>query len=122
MMDSTTEILDRLWQRRAETCLRTQKNPESFVVSPQEYCQLRLDCTPLQLAIQCGPGEGIKVFGIPVVALQDVFVHSSQFNWIASELGHNPASLPRENGQRYFDWVGGGIRYWDGWREMPSGR
>ncbi|WP_164241954.1 hypothetical protein [Stenotrophomonas maltophilia] len=122
MMDITKDILNRLWQRRAEVYQRTHKNPESFVVSPQEYCQLQLDCTPQQGAIQCGPGDGIKAFGIPVVALQDVFVHKSQFNWVASELGHHLASLPRENGQRYFDWLGGGIRYWDGWREMPSGR
>ncbi len=65
---------------------------------------------------------GMKNNAIPAVVLHDVFVHKSQFSWIASELGHDPASLPRENGQRYFDWVGGGIRYWDGWREMPSGR
>lgn len=67
--------------------------------------------------------DGTKnILDRPVVALKDVFVHKSLFNWVASELGHDPASLPRENGQRYFDWVGGGIRYWDGWREMPIGR
>jgi len=121
-MDITKDILNRLGQRRAEVYQRTQKVPEWFGVSPHEFCQLQMECTPVQGAIQSEPSGGIRVFGIPVVALQDVFVHKRQFNWVASELGHDPASLPRENGQRYFDWLGGGIRYWDGWREMPSGR
>ncbi|MGH8037188.1 MAG: hypothetical protein ACREPD_05555 [Stenotrophomonas sp.] len=121
MRDDTKEILERLWKRREEVYLSTQKRPEVFVVSPQEHCQLRADCAPMQSAIQWGPGDGMTAFGIPVIVLQDVFVHKSQFNWIASELGHDPASLPRENGQRYFDWVGGGIRYWDGYRGIPRG-
>lgn len=54
--------------------------------------------------------------------LHPVFLPAPLFLMCARELGHDVASLPREGGQRYFDWVGGGIRYWEGHRMIPHGR
>jgi len=51
-----------------------------------------------------------------------VFIPKALFAKAARELGYDVASLPREGEQRYFDWVGGGIRYWEGHRTMPNGR
>lgn len=48
-----------------------------------------------------------------------VFLHRPLFLRMMQLHGVDPASLPREKGQRYWDWIGGAIRYWDGWREMP---
>lgn len=53
--------------------------------------------------------------------LHSVFIPKALFLKCARELGHDVASLPTEGGQRYFDWAGGGIRYWEGYREMPRG-
>ncbi|MCF3486994.1 hypothetical protein [Stenotrophomonas maltophilia] len=54
--------------------------------------------------------------------LRSVFLHKGFLKRVVADLGIDYKSLPTENGQRYYDWVGGGIRYWDGWREMPLGR
>lgn len=54
--------------------------------------------------------------------LHSIFLHKGFLKRVAADLGVEYDQLPTENGQKYYDWVGGGIRYWDGWREMPCGR
>lgn len=59
--------------------------------------------------------------GTADVSLHPVFIPRALFAKAARELGHDVAGLPSEGGQRYFDWVGGGIRYWEGHRMVPHG-
>ncbi|HHA1219515.1 TPA: hypothetical protein ACOEFN_001032 [Stenotrophomonas maltophilia] len=54
--------------------------------------------------------------------LHSVFLHAGFLKRVVAELGVDYDSLPTQNGQKYYDWARGGIRYWDGWREMPLGR
>ena len=57
----------------------------------------------------------------PALPHANVFLHHPLFLRMMQLHGVDPALLPQESGQRYWDWVGGGIRYWDGWRKMPHG-
>lgn len=54
--------------------------------------------------------------------LRPLFIPRAIFLKCARELGHDVDRLPSEGGQRYFDWVGGGVRYWEGHRTIPHGR
>lgn len=57
----------------------------------------------------------------PRPQLSDVFLHRGQFLMMMQDRGIDAHGLPEQDGQRYWDWVGGGIRYWDGWRKLPHG-
>lgn len=74
-----------------------------------------------RVAAGVSDGADLCTLGTADSPLHSVFIPKGLFVKCARELGHDVASLPSEGGQRYFDWVGGGIRYWDGYREMPRG-
>lgn len=74
-----------------------------------------------RVAAGVSDGADLCTLGTADSPLHSVFIPKGLFVKCASELGHDVASLPSEGGQRYFDWVGGGIRYWEGHREMPRG-
>ncbi len=74
-----------------------------------------------RLAAGVSDGADLCTLGTADSPLHSVFIPKGLFVKCARELGHDVASLPSEGGQRYFDWVGGGIRYWDGHRMLPHG-
>lgn len=55
---------------------------------------------------------------IPATGMADVFLPPGEFDMVVRAQGIETQSLA---GQQYWEWQGGGIRYWRGHREMPSG-
>lgn len=74
-----------------------------------------------RLAAGVSDGADLCTLGTADSPLHSVFIPKGLFLKCARELGQDVSSLPSEGGQRYFDWVGGGIRYWDGYRMIPHG-
>lgn len=49
-------------------------------------------------------------------------MHRPQFRQFMRSMGVEIQTLPVEGGRHYYDWEGGGIRYWSGHREIPRSR
>jgi|GEM_PF-1420922 len=82
----------------------------------------RADPSPLGTAdVLASALEYLSAPEPPRAPLADVFMHRAHFRLLMKDRAVDPQSLPEQDGQRYWDWVGGGTRYWDGWRELPNG-
>lgn len=61
-------MLDVLWERRREVYGRTGKLPTDFILTPEEFCQLRAEATPVTsyAVFNSGAEFGYMAFGIPL--------------------------------------------------------
>lgn len=57
----------------------------------------------------------------PRSGMSDVALAPALFDLLMTLEGVSQRALPSSEGRLYWEWLGGGIRYWRGHKEMPHG-